>query len=239
MPCWVAGDGCGIMLARREAAVEESIFKFWPELPADGHIHPKDEIGLSRAAHGFDTKPLPNPFFGPLPTARVVLLFLSPGLRCYDIEQAKDPDAQAYFARQRTGRTPFPSQQDYPPTDEWFRRKFAQFGYAPDAVREKVAVLNICACRSRKFIDRHMLAAPPSSRICLDWAQSVLFSQAERGERVVICLRSAKYWGLDRGTDGRRFGKGLFVPRTARNGIMANGEVSRAAIDSVRAAIAA
>jgi hypothetical protein len=51
----------------------------------------------------------------------------------------------------------------------------------------------------------------------LDWAQSVLFPQAERGERVVICMRAVNFWGLEA---GQRYGKALFAPQTTRGGHM-------------------
>jgi hypothetical protein len=84
-------------------------------------------------------------------------------------------------------------------------------------LRDKVAILNISPYHSADFNDYPMLAALPSCRVCLNWAQNVLFSQAERGERVVICLRSAPYWGL--GASGR-FGEGLFAPKFTRRGHM-------------------
>jgi hypothetical protein len=61
-----------------------------------------------------------------------------------------------------------------------------------------------------------MLASLPSSRVCLDWAQSVLFPQAEAGEKVVVCLRSSDYWGLG---IGEPIGS-LFRPKCIRNAIM-------------------
>ena len=69
-------------------------------------------------------------------------------------------------------------------------------------------------CHDAKFNDWHMLTALASSRAALDGAQSVLFPQAERAERVVVCLRAARVWGLSRGEDGKAqvHGKSLFVP---------------------------
>jgi hypothetical protein len=75
-----------------------------------------------------------------------------------------------------------------------------------------------------------MLAALPSSRICLDWAQSVLFPQAEAEERVVVCLRSPKYWGLRAG-DSRGW---LFCPKTTRNAFMRRDDEMR---ERVKAAV--
>jgi len=65
--------------------------------------------------------------------------------------------------------------------------------------------------------DPELLAALPSSRVCLNWAQEVLFPTAERGERVVVCLRSAKFWGL---RPGAEYPGTLFAPRVNRAGDM-------------------
>jgi hypothetical protein len=58
----------------------------------------------------------------------------------------------------------------------------------------------------------------PSSRVTLDWAQGFLFPQALRRERIVICMRSAAYWGLEAGKKYR--GSWLFAPDTTRNGYL-------------------
>jgi hypothetical protein len=97
---------------------------------------------------------------------------------------------------------------------------------APEALCTKVAVLNIGAYHSKTFTDHGLLAALPSSRMTLDWAQSVLFPQAEEGKRAVICLRAAEFWGLER---GRRYGEGLFVPNVNRSGYMHNDNLSELA----------
>jgi hypothetical protein len=76
-------------------------------------------------------------------------------------------------------------------------------------------VLNIGAYHSKTFTDYPLLAALPSSRVSIDWAQSVLFPQAMRGERVVVCLRSAHFWGL---AAGNQYGQSLFAPSVTRRG---------------------
>jgi hypothetical protein len=78
-----------------------------------------------------------------------------------------------------------------------------------------------------------MLAALPSSRVCLDWAQSVLFPQAEAGERVVVCLRSPKYWGL--GND-ESVGS-LFCPPCTRGAFMLHGEIRDRVKNAVQEAV--
>jgi hypothetical protein len=184
----------------------------------------------------FEPTGLPNPFFGPLATAPAVLLFLNPGLRPYDVERADDVEAHDYFARQRTGRAPLPSKEEYEATHQWLTARLQQFGCAPDMVRDKLAVLNLCPYRTKTFDTKHMLAALPSCRVCLDWAQSVLFPAAEQRSRVVVCLRSARYWGLDTGENGEAHGH-LFVPRVTRSGVMIDGQLREGAIGAVRGAL--
>jgi hypothetical protein len=82
-----------------------------------------------------------------------------------------------------------------------------------------------------------LLAALPSSRVAIDWAQNVLFPDAIKGKRVVICLRSAKYWGLDPGTKGRKYGEALFAPLTVRAGHMQHGSLREEIREKVRASL--
>lgn len=59
------------------------IFKFWSRIDRGAHIHPDDAhvfARLSAQKHGFDLRCLPAAFGGPLKTAKMVLLFASPGL---------------------------------------------------------------------------------------------------------------------------------------------------------------
>jgi hypothetical protein len=65
----------------------------------------------------------------------------------------------------------------------------------------------------------------------MEWAQSVLFPEAEAGRRIVICMRSAPYWGLD---PGRRYGKCLFAPLVNRSGHLIKNDDNRRLIKLVR-----
>jgi hypothetical protein len=95
------------------------------------------------------------------------------------------------------------------------------FGYEPATVASNVAILDIGAYHSKSFTGHNLLAALPSSRASLDWAQNTLFPAAEAGERVVICLRSARYWGLE---SGREYEGTLFAPNVTRRGHMLMGD---------------
>lgn len=141
--------------------------------------------------------------------------FLSPGFDADDIAHGQSPDGERYYAKQRTGFADLPSAEEHGAAHRWVLRILKQFAVEWSDARSKVAFLNISPYKSRDFKDGPMLASLPSCRATLDWAQSVLFSQAERGERLVICLRSAAHWGLGRKspTNGS-----LLVPNFTRSG---------------------
>ncbi len=140
------------------------LFDFWSGVPGDAHWHPEDERVLARVPHRFKTECLPNPFFGPLRTAPVVFLFLSPGFRPEDLEHARCEKGQDYYKRQRTGDAPLPGKADYEPTWRWWKRKIGKLGIDLEEARCHVAFLNINAYKSKSFTGYHMLARLPSCR---------------------------------------------------------------------------
>ncbi|MGE0522125.1 MAG: hypothetical protein AB7O60_03695 [Variibacter sp.] len=193
------------------------IFKFWAQMKPHERTHPADRDVFSRVGdfgHAFDLRCLPGNIAGPLRTARVVLLFLSPGFSELDVRRARSKAWQQHAADKRTGRAPF---RDDGAGYSWLMSRTKVFGLDDETVRTKFSVMNIGAYHSKDFHDWHLLAALPSSRVSLDWAQGVLFPQAIRGERVVICMRAASFWGL---CQGERYGKGLFAPFVNRGGFM-------------------
>lgn len=212
----------------------ESLFRFWAEMPAGGFIHPRDRFVLERVPHTFPHTAPPNPFFGPLKTAPVVLLYLSPGLDAFDEAAARDSAFAAFFREQRSGEARLPDAPTYRPWWNWWSRRAAQFGVEPSAVRDTLAFLNISPYRSKTFTDWPLLAALPSARASLDWAQAVLFRQAYDGSRIVVCMRSAKYWGLSPRPDGRPWGKGLFVLPFTQSGYLLHGEGREAVGRAIR-----
>lgn len=176
---------------------------------------------LQRIKHNFAPDCLPGAYRGRLRTAAVVLLFLSPGLDSTDAAHGATKEGRHYYARQRTGRCDLPNEEEHPSAYKWLNRIIRQFDIDYEQARSTVATLNIGAYKSKSFKDWPMLAALPSSRVGLDWAQSFLFPQAEAGERVVVCLRSQNYWGLE---IGEPVGS-LFCPPVNRNAIMLKGEM--------------
>ena len=177
-------------------------------------IHPADKEVFDRMnaeRHGFQLDCLPACFAGRLKTASVVLLYLSPGYDQAIADDAKTEATKDYYFRRWQGDEPF---RDTGPGVSWIESKTKIFGdYA--AVKNHFALLNIGAYHSKTLKDYGSLLALPSSRVSLTWAQQTLFPEAEAGKRIVICLRSAAYWGLD---VGREYKGTLFAPAFNRGG---------------------
>lgn len=193
-----------------------SIFKFWRRIGLNEKIHPADREVFRRVGkkgHRLHLKCLPSPINGNLNTAPVIFLFLSPGYNSKDLADAKSLEGRKRYQKRRQGILPI---RDSGSGVNWFRGIIGKLGFDEAKAFEKIAVLNIGAYHSKKFNDYPLLAALPSSRVSLDWAQHILFPQAKAGKRVVVCLRSAHFWGLKPGT---KEGK-LFVPEVTRRGHM-------------------
>jgi hypothetical protein len=209
------------------------IFEFWAEIHPAEFVHPADRGVFDRVKkHLFDLKCLPACYGGPLRTAKVVLLFQSPGLSEQDRIEAARPDIQDYYVRRRAGDEPFRGPES--PGYKWLMNKTKCFGHWEEPLSSKLAILNIGAYHSKAFGDIPLLAALPSSRVSIDWAQQVLFPQAMRGEKVVICLRSARFWGLE---EGNQYGQSLFSPDITRGGHMEHGGQREKIIQAVRTII--
>ena len=214
------------------------IFDFWAECPFDARIHPQDKPVFDRSflGHmGFDLNCLPAGFAGRLRSAPVVLLYLSPGWAQADVDEASNEAAQRRYADRRKGDRPLDSKEGHPGHHAWWSSRTKVFG-SENVVREKVAILNLGAYHSKAFQAHHGLAALPSCRVALDWAHTVLFPQALKGEKTVVCMRSATSWGLK---TGENYEGTLFAPPTVRGGHMIHGEDREKVIAAVKARIGA
>jgi len=212
------------------------IFDFWAECPPNALIHPRDVPVFRRAGNmGFKLDCLPCNIWGPLKTAPVVLLYLSPGFSATDVDYAKSPRGQATYRRRRQGNEPLDSKDEHEPGWRWWTARAKAFGDSA-MISDKLAILNIGAYHSETFKDAHALMALPSSRAAIDYAQTMLFPEAERGERVVICLRKPRAWGL---TIGKTYRGTLFAPRTNAAGHMVNGPERESVVKAARIALSA
>ena len=182
----------------------------------------------------FKLECLPGPFKGPLKTAKVVILALSAGYnQLYDPKHVRSTLGQDYRFRSRTGEYALPSADDHDSSANWSARIIRRFKLDYEAVRSKIAFLNIAPYKSKKFNDWPMLSALPSSRVALEFAQSSLFPEAQAGKKVVVCVRSARHWGLQR---GYREGM-LFAPVCGQGGIMNLGDERDHIIEAVQNAV--
>jgi hypothetical protein len=206
------------------------IFDFWSQIGPADRIHPADrEWFAHNEHHGFDVRGLPGCFMGPLRTAVVVLLYLSPGA-----DDGTDAEIKANQQRQkrmRAGNEPLPSYSDNEATWNWWTSRTNCFAEDWNFLRSRVAFLNIGAYHSKDVRDVALLLKLPSSRVALDWANAVLFPQAIAGKRVVICMRSQRLWGLA----AERTGQSLFAPAVTRGGHMHHGQVREAVIAAAKA----
>lgn len=214
--------------------MSESLVEYWSRLAPSDLIHPADQTVWQRLGPAFSPC-LPTPYYGRIADAPVVLLFLSPGQSDQDLIEADDPNAQQRYHRVRAGQQPLASREEWPGLWEWWTTRTRAFG-PPEELQEHVAVLNISAYKSTEFADHAALAALPSCRFTIQWAQRVLFPQAEAGRRVVVCLRAAQWWGL---RAGRRYGASLYAPHVNRAGHMVKGDGADRdeVIRAVRAAV--
>jgi len=193
------------------------IFEIWSQIGAADTVHPADRSVLKRTTHESLTLDcLPAAFMGPLRTARVVLLFLSFRYREGDAADAKRPEAQKRYQTMRSGYQSLPGKDEWEHAHKWWQSRVKQLGDFKD-ISSKIAIFNIAAYHATTFPDVHLLAALPSSRVSLGWAQEHLFPEAEQGKRLVVCLRAQKYWGLDK---QERYGRALFAPKVNRGGYM-------------------
>ena len=210
------------------------IFTFWSGIELRDGKHPADHAVLSRVVSNFDFGCLPAAFDGPLRTAPVVLLYLSPGLsETQDHADAKSKAGRARYRHRWAGNSPLPGPKEHEPAWNWWKSRSPCFGDW-QGLRDKIAVLNIGAYHSKMFADAPLLAALPSSRVSLGWAQDVLFPEAIAGRRVVVCLRAARFWGLK---EGERYGLSLFAPPVTRAGHMKHGEMREEVIRAVKRAL--
>lgn len=216
----------------QQATMTTDIFDFWGQISPSQKIHPADKPIFDRLrtdGHNFNLNTLPGCFAGPLKTAKIVLLYMSPGLSPYDEEIANTKEGQKLASRYRTGHEPL--RESDTPGSQWWQLRTNCFGVDKNVIAQNTAILNIGAYHSKTMEDPELLAALPSCRVALNWAQTVLFPQAISGDRIVICLRAAKFWGLRQNS---KYGKSLYAPKVNRTGYMNHTPLREEIIASVK-----
>lgn len=207
------------------------IFEFWSQIKRGEHVHPADKDVFARIdpqKHGFQLNCLPGCFAGRLRSAKIVLLYLSPGFDEFDLADAESEEGKDYRLRSWAGNEPL---RTIGPGRDWVASRTQSFGDY-ERIKSELAIFNIGAYHSKDVRSYASLLALPSSRVALSWAQNTLFPEAEAGKRIVVCMRSAAYWGLE---TGRVYGESLFAPRVTRSGHLGNDDQKRRIIEVVRA----
>ncbi len=207
------------------------IFEFWSQIRRGERVHPADKEVFARInpqKHGFQLNCLPGCFAGRLRSAKIVLLYLSPGFDETVVADAESEEGKDYRLRSWAGDEPL---RTTGPGRDWVASRTQSFG-AYENIQSELAILNIGAYHSKDVKSYASLLALPSSRVSLAWAQNTLFPEAESGKRIVICMRSAAYWGLE---TGRPYSGHLFAPRVTRHGHFLKNDENLKLIDVVRA----
>jgi hypothetical protein len=221
------------LTAHDNEGVMPDVFDFWKDVGPGELIHPADRsiLGTEDGTHEFDLNCIPTPFYGPLKSAPIVLLYLNPGLSDGDRKAASDKAEQQFYWRQRQGLEPLRSQIGLAKKCWWVSRT-KRFCDDPETLRDRLAVLQLCPYHSKSFksADARIAARLPSYKMALDWAHDALFPAARARTRIVICLRSSKRWKLQ---PESREGF-LFVPKVTRSGYMLNNDMRTEIVSAVQ-----
>lgn len=95
------------------------IFEFWSCIGRGEKIHPADIKIFERLnpkAHGFELGCLPGCFNGPLRTAPVVFLYLSPGFSQSDLDKANSDEGKDAYLELWQGRRPLSEASGWTPS---------------------------------------------------------------------------------------------------------------------------
>jgi hypothetical protein len=214
----------------------EDFLQFWAEAIPSLQVHPADAVMLESNRHKFALDTLVGPFMGPVCTAPVVLLALNPGLVGGEEQaEANILEVREQMAHNLGGEAPLPTFKTNPAGRKWTEGRLAQFAVRYEPAASKVAFVNLMPYRSRNGSDDISLSEHlKSCRQVKAWARDTLFPEAEAGRRVVVCLRSARLWGLE---PGNQRGISLFAPKVTRGGFMHHNAMREAIGLAVRPAV--
>jgi hypothetical protein len=221
----------------RRLITTEDLVQFWSKAIPSLQVHPEDAATLNANRHALALDALVGPWMGPIRTAPVVLLTLNGGLAGTGEEAraARMPAARESAVNTLSGDAPLPDWVGNPAGRVWTQSRLAQFGLSYAAAATKVAFVNLIPYRSKDgAFDKHMINRLESCRMVWAWARDTLFPAAEAGERIVVCLRSARDWGLE---PASQRGKSLFSPKFTRSGYMHHGAVREIVGTVVRRAV--
>lgn len=188
----------------------EQLLGFWRRMPESApFIHPDDAAVLVRhaidpAAHGIRSELFPQPWVGPIATARGFVLQLNPGYSEAETKIEKDSAEFRQALRDNlSGHTPNLFLDDRfaaHPGRRWVESHLR--GVASlDRLRTDIAQIELFPYHSEKFDFparlQRLLLDLPSTRAIRAFVHGHILPAAERGECGVVVQRRAKDWGLE------------------------------------------
>jgi hypothetical protein len=214
----------------------DDLVRFWSRLPNGAYVHPADEAALRHNPATLQDAPLrtdhvPVPWYGPVLSADIYLLFLNPGARTTPAWERAQRDHEAVLRENLSGRENnylfTPGYQEADGGAKWLSRVLGDVASEEEVVATRLAVIQIVAYRSRTFRDGRMVGTLASSRAMLAAVHEDLLPRARRGDILIACMRSATKWGFCRETPV----PGVLMGRGREGHATANTDVGRAIRD--------
>jgi len=184
----------------------DQLIEFWQSVPhSPPFLHPEDatvlrKLGTNLDDYGVDLNLFPQPWVGPIKTARGFVLQLNPGLSGPERKvEATNRDFRQALRNNLRGELEnlfLPERFSSHPGHGWVERHLK--GVAPLArLAANVAQVELFPYHSATFkIPSRILLALPSVELISQWANKVLIPAAQCRKVVVVVQRSSGLWGL-------------------------------------------
>jgi hypothetical protein len=193
-----------------------SLLEYWRAVPEVApYIHPFDASELDRA--GIDLERLgvfpslfPQPWVGPIKTAKVFLLQLNPGFSGPEVEiERSNRDFQVALRENLDGDLPnlfLDDRFSSHPGRRWVESHLRGVA-SKDSLATIVAQLEIFPYHSKNFAmpgrAKRTLLNLPSVKIMQRWVRDILLPATLDEQVAIVVQRSSKLWGFTAGDESR------------------------------------
>jgi hypothetical protein len=187
----------------------EKIVEFWSATPIQApYLHPADAAALNREGinleeHGIYPSLFPQPWVGPIRTARAFLLQLNPGFSGPEVEiERSNADFRKALRDNLSGEAPnlfLDPRFATHPGRRWVESHLR--GVASlEELSTKVAQVEIFPYHSKNFkiparVQRVLLNLP-SVQVIRSWVHGQLLAAAAQNQIALVVQRSSRQWGL-------------------------------------------
>jgi hypothetical protein len=175
----------------------DEMIAFWSRL-GGGTVHPEDDAALLRA-NGFETRTLPQPWTGPIKSARAFVALWNPGLDPRDVPyEASNATFCKDLRSNLQGNAPSvffdPKYQNHSGA-EWAARKFGddrfEIGGTRICIIELVAYHRVDSTASRKVF--HHLR---STAVMKAWVHDTLLPRVRAGDACLVVGMAVSQFGV-------------------------------------------